>query len=439
MDTYTTFSRRRALRMTAAAAAAIPAASALAACGGSDDTGGGAATGELSLVYLGDATQQKSFNALFEQFNQAHPKIQIKARGIAAKDWATFANTVSTQIAGGKVPDIVQVATEGQRLFASKGLLTPLDPYLKRDKKTVDAYFADVDPKLKRWTDKYGSTGDGRTYYVPGGYNTCCMYLNTEVFAKAGVDLPSDDWTWDDFRRAGLRIKDKTGAFMLPVNYVNPFLDVMPWLLTNGASTLNAEWDKGTLDSPEAAEAAEFVKSFLADGLSPKPGGAFDGPGQYAKGKLAAVAGGRWTTVDMRRVKMTDKTRIVSWPVKKAQGSPVGWDGWPILKASKKKEAAWTFLKWLMTKDASDFYAKIGGTTVPARKSVAAGASFTADSPKGTEELPKAISYGTPIPSPNQGARVQAAIMQGWQEAITGTKPVAEALKAANTELSGLL
>ncbi|NGN69570.1 sugar ABC transporter substrate-binding protein [Streptomyces sp. A7024] len=424
--------------MTAAAAAAVPAASALAACGDSGGSGGGAATGELSLVYLGDATQQKSFNALFEQFNQVHPKIQIKARGIAAKDWATFANTVSTQIAGGKVPDIVQVATEGQRLFASKGLLLPLDPYLKRDKKAVDAYFADVDPKLKRWTEKYGST-DGRTYYVPGGYNTVCLYLNTDLFKKAGVDLPGDEWTWEDFRRAGLQIKEKTGAFMLPVNYVNPFLDLMPWLLTNGTSTLNAAWDKGTFDSPEAAEAATFVKSLIDDGLSPKPGGTFDGPSQYAKGKLAALAGGRWTTVDMRRIKMVGKTHIVSWPVHKGHGSPVGWDGWPILKASKKKDAAWTFLKWLMTKDASDFYAKIGGTTVPARKSVAASASFTTDAPKGTEELPKAITYGTPIPSPNQGAQVQAAIMKGWQAAITGTKPVAEALTAANTELSGLL
>ncbi|RII14748.1 putative ABC transporter substrate-binding protein YesO [Streptomyces sp. YIM 130001] len=430
--------RRRALRMSAAAAT-LPAASALTACGGPDDGGGSAATGDLNLIYLGDATQQKSFNALFDEFNKAHPKIRVKARGIASKDWATFANTVSTQIAGGKVPDIVQVATEGQRLFASKGLLEPLDAYIDKDKKTVDAYFADVDPKLRRWTQKYGSTDDGRTYYIPGGYNTVVMYLNTEVFAEAGVDLPSGEWTWDDFRQAGLRIKERTGAFLLPVGYGFPFVDILPWLLTNGTSTLNSAWDKGTYDSPEAVEAAAFVKSLVDDGLSPKPGGTFDAGAQLAKNKLAALGGGRWPTADLRRLEMVDKVRIVSWPVKAGRGSPVGWDGWPILKASKKKQAAWTFLKWLMTKDASQFYASIGGTNVPARNSVAESASFTDEAPEGTGELPKAIGYGAPIPSPIQGAQMQAAVTQGWQAAITGTKPVREALEAANSKLSGLL
>lgn len=430
-------SRRTVLRMMGAAAT-VPLAGGLASCGGSDSGSGSVGKGTLTLVYLGDATQQKAFNELFAAFNKAHPDIKVKATGIVAKDWASFASTVSTQIAGGKVPDIVSVATEGQKLFASKGVLEPLDSYIDKDKETVDAYYAGIDPHLKEWTKKYGST-DGKTYYIPGGFNPVVMYCNTEVFAKAGVALPTGDWTWDEFMAAGKTIKAKTGAFLLPVGYGFPFVDIMPWLLTNGASTFNADWDQPTYSSPAAVEAATYVKSLLDAGLSPKPGGTFDAAVQFSRGKVATLGGGRWPTLDMRRLKAVGKVQIVNWPTKTGQGSPIGWDGWPITKASKNKDQAWTFLKWIMSKEASEFYATIGGTNVPALTSVATSQAFLKDAPKGSELLAKAITYGTPIPSPDRGAEIQTAITQGWQAAITGTKPVKEALEAANKTLTGLV
>lgn len=424
--------RRQVLRAMGAAAA-VPAATALTGCGGSPSSGS-----TLNLVYLGDATQQKTFDKLFGAFARAHPKIKISARGIASKNWAEFANTVSTQIAGGKVPDIISVATEGQRLFASKGLLEPLDSYIEKDRTTVDAYFDDADPRLRKWTSEYSSPDD-KTYFIPGGYNTVALYCNTEVFDKAGVDLPTDGWTWDDFKQAGLRIKKRTGAFLLPAGYSFPFVDIMPWLLSNGASTLDADWKKSTIASPAAVEAAEFVKGLVDAGLSPKPGGTFDVPTQMDKGNLATFGGGRWPTLDVRRLRMVDKVRIVPWPTGSGRGSPVGWDGWPILKASQNKDAAWTFLKWLMSKDASVFFAEIGGTNIPARNSVATGPEFRKNAPKGTEVLAEAVAYGTPIPCPRQSAEADVAVTRAWQEAITGTKSPREALRSADRKLSGLV
>lgn len=479
-------SRRNALRLFGVAAAAVPVAGVLASCssdsGGSSnttsssptssaapqtsasvtssappatsDTGSGASSpatsatapatssaapsGSLTLAYLGDASQQTAFNALFAEFNKTYPQITIKATGIASGDWATFATTISTQLAGGKVYDIVDVATEGQRLFSSKGVLEPLDDYMARDKDVVDDYYNDIDPNLKAWSLKYGSP-DGKTYFIPGGYNTVCAYINTAVFQKAGVDIPGDDWTWDDMQAAGKAMKEKADAFLLPIGYGFPFADIMPWLTTNGTSTLDADWKTPTINSPEAIEAATFVKSLLDAGYSPKPGGAFDVIAQMQKDKLAMFGAGRWSTLDVRRVKMMDKVQIVPWPIKAKHGSPAGWDGWPIFKASQNKEAAWTFLKWMMSKDASIFYAQTGGTNVPARNSVANSSYFTDNAPKGTENLVKAISYATAIPSPDQGAAVQNVITKAWQAAILGTSSVSDALNNAANQLKPLL
>lgn len=442
-DAVGTVSRRGLLKLMGVAAVAVPAASALAACSSSSSGGSGGSGGNgkatLSLAYLGDATQQGAFNALFAAFNKSHPEITIRANGIAAGDWATFASTISTQLAGGKEYDIVDVATEGQLLMSSKDVLEPLDPYIARDKATVDAYYAGVDPHLKEWTTKYGSP-DGKTYFIPGGYNSVVLYCNTEVFTKAGVTLPASDWTWDDFKSAGQQIKDKTGAYLIPIGDGSfPFVDIMPWLLTNGASTLSADWKTPTFDSPAAVEAATFVKSLLDEGLAPKLGGTFNAADQLQKGKVACLGGGRWPTLDMRRLKLVQQIQILDWPTKTQKGSPIGWDGWPILKASKNKDAAWTFLKWLMTPEASQFYAQVGGTNVPALNSVANSPAFLDNAPKGSPLIAAAIQYGTPIPSPKQGAATQKAITTGWKNALTGIKPIQQALTDANDQLRPLL
>jgi multiple sugar transport system substrate-binding protein len=431
-------SRRRMLQMMGVAAA-VPAAAALSACSSSSSGGSGNGRTTLTMAYLGDASQQAAFKALFSAFNKVHPEIAIQANGIAAGDWAAFANTISTQLAGGQNYDIIDVATEGQLLMSSKGVLMPLDDFIAKDKAVVDAYYAGIDPHLREWTSKYGSP-DGKTYFIPGGYNSMVLYCNTDVFAKAGVQLPATDWTWAEFKQAGLQIKQRTGAYLTALGDGSfPFGDIMPWLLTNGASTLNADWTQPTFDTPQAVAAASFVKELLDAGLAPKLGGTYDAPGQMAAGKLATLGGGRWPTLDMRRLNLVSKVRILDWPTGTRKGSPIGWDGWPILAASQNKEAAWTFIKWLMTKDASVFYAKVGGTNIPALKSVAGSAAFLDNAPQGSQLLPDAIGYGTPIPSPKQGAATQQVISTGWKNAITGLQPVQAALSAANEQLKPLL
>lgn len=174
-------------------------------------------------------------------------------------------------------------------------------------------------------------------------------------------------------------------------------------------------------------------------GYAPKPGGAFDAAALFSQGKLAALSGGRWPTLDMRRLKMVDKSQIVPWPTKVGHGSPVGWDAWPITKASTQKDLAWTFINFLMSKSAGEYLASIGGTIVPARLSVANSTVFTDDAPKGSDQLSKAISYATPIPSPNRGAEAQKAIEETWGRIVAGQGEAQTLLDAANTELQSLL
>jgi ABC-type glycerol-3-phosphate transport system substrate-binding protein len=436
--TRSPLSRRTLLRGLGAAALAPTLGIPLAACGADDsESGGGAAGGTVTFVYYGDAADQKAYDALFTKFRAEHPEITLKAQGIAAKSWADFANAVATRLAGGQQLDVVQIATEGQRIFMTKDLLEPLDDYIAKDQAAVDAYYKDTPEPIRTFLQQYASQ-DGKTFFMPGGYNTMALYLNTKLFSEAGVDVPTGTWSWDEFRAAGQAIKAKTGAFLTAAGS-GYFTDVMPWMLNNGAAPISEDWTTSTINTPAAVEALTFARSLVVDGLAPKPGGTFDAPTQMAQGKLASFGGGRWPTNDLRRLKFIDSVELVSWPQQAQPGSPVGWDAWPILKGSKNKDAAWTLITYLISETFGDAITTGGGGAVPARISDATSPAFLENAPKNTELLVKLLDVATPIPGPSRGAETQKVIEEAWLQGISGTKDPQTALAEADSKLQSLL
>jgi multiple sugar transport system substrate-binding protein len=388
--------------------------------------------GKITLAYLGTADQQEAWKALFKMFSETYPNIQLEATGNPVNNWAGFFDAISTQIAGGQIPDIIQVATEGQRLFASRGLVEPIDDLLARDEAELADFFADIHPNLIEWNKTYSSP-DGQTYYLPGEFNTMCMWYNAEVLAAAGAAEPTDDWTWDDFMAIGQKVVDAGNfAYAASPGY---FAGVMPWLLTNGASSLSDDWKTATINTPAAIEAATFLRDLVANKFSPELGGTFDPVAASADGKLAMFGGGRWPVINVRKLNFIDKCKIAPWPKKVQQGSPVGWNAYPIMKGTKNKEAAWAFVKFITSKQASEYFATQGGTIVPPRKSVAESDAFLSNAPAGSEKLYAALEYSIPIPSPDKGNLVQTDIEEAFTEIMSGDSDPTEALNDLNEKV----
>jgi multiple sugar transport system substrate-binding protein len=392
--------------------------------------------GKLTLVYMGTVDQQKAWTALFDLFRKTYPNIDLKAQGIPSTTWASFFDNVSTQIAGGKVPDLIQVATEGQRLFASRGLVEPIDDMIERDKAEIDEFYSDIDPNLVKWNKEHSSP-DGKTYYLPGEFNTMCMWYSASAFKKAGVEEPTDAWTWDEFNAACDKIV-ASGAYAYAAGN-GYFAGVMPWLLTNGASSMSADWTKATINTPEAIEAATLMQEMVKKKVSPGPGGTFDVMQSTKQGKLAMFGGGRWPIIDARRLGFVDDMKIVAWPQKTQKGSPCGWNAYPIMKGTKNKEAAWAFVKFLTTKEASTYFAEQGGTIVPPRKSVANSPAFLDNAPAGSEKLYEALSYSVPIPSPDKGNVIQKDIEDTFNQILAGNVKPDEALNKLNDKIQANL
>ena len=54
---------------------------------------------------------------------------------------------------------------------------------------------------------------NGVQYGVPSGLNGPLFIWNKQIFDEAGVEYPTNDWSWDDFEKACQEIYDKTGKY----------------------------------------------------------------------------------------------------------------------------------------------------------------------------------------------------------------------------------
>lgn len=453
--------RRSVMRRAVSAAAVVGMGSpGAAACGSSSGSGGsttapsadtgtaaaaGAApagtkpTGTLRLLYMGSAAESATYKAMFARFQAKYPAMKLETIADPSTTWAGFFTNVQVKVAGGQNFDLIYLPTEGQRLFASKGLIQPIDAWITRDKAEVDEFLADADPSLVK-DARTLSSPDSSTYFLPYVFNTMCVWYRKSMLAKAGAKTPSAAWTWEDFRsvaEATSKPSSRTYGF-----YADPndFSGIEPWLLTNGATVLSADWKTCTVNSPAAVESVSFTADLVKNGWSPKPGGTFDAVSAFAKGQIAMIGNGRWGITDARASKVVDDIAIVPWPVKKKQGSPVGWGSFGILKSSTNKDSAWAFVKFLLQRDTQDFIAETGFSgAVPARRSSGTGSHVLLNSPAGTPHLYEALAYSTPVPGTAKSNLIEQAIADSYSQILAGTLAPAAGIKQLAATVSGAL
>ncbi|MEZ4530897.1 MAG: sugar ABC transporter substrate-binding protein [Thermomicrobiales bacterium] len=386
-----------------------------------------APSGKVRLLYYGEAADE---SARFEQFNVLYPDVELEVVGIPGDSWADFADSVSTRIAGGESFDVLVIATEGQRVFASRGLLDPIDDLLERDAEEMQEFFDDVHPRLLEFTRTLSSP-DGQTYVLPGEFNTMGVWYNKEVFAAAGVPEPVAGWTWDDFNETARALTKPGEVYGMHVTG-GLFPSVMPWLLTNGASPLSADWTQATINTPEAVESAKQMRQLVADGISPEPGGEFDAFTIFAQGGLGMIGVGMWIYPSQVQAGTQDHIDVVQWPQHSGPGSPVGWKSYPIMSSTQNREAAWALSKYFTSKEAAKYLIY----EVSARKSVALDPAFLDSMPAGIGTFYEALDYATPVPGTDNGAIIEHDIIDTFDQILLGNLEAEPALEELNQKIA---
>lgn len=138
---------------------------------------------------------------LAEQYTQMHPHVKIEfLPEITPVD--RFDTWLLTQYQALRGPDVgTQLFSDVNRHYL-KGWYVNLAPYLERPNPYVQGN--------ERWKDIFqpgviatGMAPDGNMYVLPTGVVGTAIYYNKDIFARAGVDVPT---TWEEFMEVQRKI-----------------------------------------------------------------------------------------------------------------------------------------------------------------------------------------------------------------------------------------
>lgn len=441
------FSRRQFLRWSALSTGALT----LAACGAAPaaqdqatdaplpdaaaqatpaPTTAPAATGAKTIRVVSgqDVTELQVRQQIADKFTELHP--DIKAEIVIVK--GNRYESQQTMIAGGNAPDVLYLNPDFLYVFAAKNALLPLDEFVARDKFTFDG----IDPVAVE-IGRY----EGKLVAMPFEVAPLTIVYNKNLFDKAGVAYPTTnwvdpDWTWDAFVNMAKQLTN------VDDKQYGAHIDNWMWttfVFQNGGNILSNNKEitadtKAVMDSPEAVQAVQWLIDLRTKHnvhASEAALGELGGFDRFMAGKVAMYVFGRWLNT-FRTI--TD----FEWDVA-ALPHPSGKDPKTLLldlhygihSGSKEPEAAWEFLKYILTEDPQTANVQTG-MAVAALEKVNASPAFLLSKPPANEQVYiDALKYAVPQ-QVNPATTTFGPLIDAELEGVfQGTRPPQEGLAAA--------
>ena len=153
--------------------------------------------------WWGNPERDKRTFAVIDIYNSKNPGVKVTGETLGFADYFT---KLTTQIAGGNMPDVIQQGYGVLFEYIANGAVVPLDEYIgesldisKMDQSAIDA-----------------GTVDGQFYALSIGANSHMAMYNTRLFEEAGIKIGETfdpyAYTYDQLKDLAKAIKDATGV-----------------------------------------------------------------------------------------------------------------------------------------------------------------------------------------------------------------------------------
>lgn len=156
---------------------------------------------ELRIAWWGGQDRHDRTIKVIDMYMKKNPNVKI------AYEFAGFADhltKMTTQAAGNSLPDIMQQDYAWIAEWAGRGLIIPLDNLAT----SGVLNFKDVSEDFLK-----GGRIGGKLVAVNLGANSQCFSCDVDDFKKAGLELPKDNWTWEDFEKTAMTMREKAGKW----------------------------------------------------------------------------------------------------------------------------------------------------------------------------------------------------------------------------------
>ncbi len=347
----------------------------LAACGGgtapaATQPAAGGAPAEISMMMWGDPAELEVWNQIVADFHTAHPNITVK---VDVSDWDSYWTKLKTLLSAGTPPDVFAMDAPLYLDYQSRGVLLNLQPYLDKNPDMLKGVYPQTLEAYK--------TPDGM-FGLPRDFQTIVLFYNKDMFDAAGVAYPTAAWTYDDLRKAAKQLtKDTNGDGKIDqFGFYSDLWDMeLIWseaIWAYGGDILNADRTKTLIAEPKARPAWQlFHDMMFADKSWPDSNQVLEyGGDPFLAGVAAMTTIGHWAVPGYAEVHF--KWDVAPMPKGPAgQATSVNSAGFVVGKASKNPDAAFEFLKYVLSEPAQKRLAELG-FACPVLKSVAESDAF---------------------------------------------------------------
>jgi len=320
----------------------------------------------LRFAYFGGPDTAKLINKILVPFHKDYPTVTVNLE--------PFPDTrvkAVTQIAAGTSADVFMNGDGDVQWYSAKGALTDLAPYAAADHFSFSQYLPG--------TLTIGKSG-AHQYALPKDYSPLAVYYNKDMFKAAGVALPSNNWTWNEFRADAIKLT-KGGVYgaVLPGDWPRA-VDAVVQSLGGQLDSPDGKKVVGYMDSAASAKAVQFwIDLFLKDKVSPTPAQAssLSIGDAFASGKAAMNLTGIWPSADYK------KTLKFGWAVaplphgaNQKHVNTICYAGFTMAHTTRHPQQAWELIKYLSGPVGDSVWVTNG---LPSIKSVADKAGVTRD------------------------------------------------------------
>ncbi|MFC8801020.1 ABC transporter substrate-binding protein [Promicromonospora sp. NPDC057138] len=389
--------------------------------------------------WTGQADQaQTILTGLAEEFEQEHPNVTIEVSS-GAPSTEDLLQKLSSSFAGGTYPDISYAFGS----WASE---------LADSERTLDITEQVADPAVG-WEEFSGAarataqpTGDA-TIGFPAVVDNLSLIYNKTVFDEAGVEYPTQDWTWDDFRTAARELTDpatSTYGYAYSVSGSEETTwQFWPHLWQNGGEILDESETEATFDSQAGVDALTLLRDMAVEDESVYLDQTDTKFGQiFASDQIGMITSGPWSLYDLQ-VAGTDYG-VVPLPGTDGEHTTIsGADLWVLFDHQDANREYWSyeFTKWL-TDPEQDVRWNVVYGNLPLRESEMDSPEFQ----KQVKDMPgldvmAENSENATIPRPTVPGYVNLseAIGTSISEVLQGQGEPAEALTRAADEATAAL
>lgn len=327
----------------------------------------------VSFMVSGGPEEFKAYESLVAAFEAANSDVDMELRYVP--DDKEYRRRLAADFSANVPPDVMLMNHRRMGDFAARGGLEPLGPYLEQSQQL------DIDQLYEPAVNSFRF--DDKLWCVPQNVSSLVVYYNQDLFEAAGLPLPSNDWTWEEFVNAGLALTKDTNGDGVTDQYgagIDPVLfRLAPFIWQNGGELVDdpANPTQLVLDSPAALAAFQwFVDLQTKHHMVPDAAAeaSESSESRFMNGTLGMYFNSRRSTPTFRTIE--DFTwNVAPLPRGTEPASILHTDGYCMAASSAQKEAAWRFIEFANSQPGQELMV-VTGRTVPSMRAVAESPAF---------------------------------------------------------------